>query len=94
MATVQMKSDYAASEVYSTAGSEAPPVIIFYCKTRKKKQKFVALRCTFTKLFKCCSVMIHLEIFFSLKQTKRRLLFNSFISNQRTYNFQLNDLMI
>lgn len=26
MATVQMKSDYAASEVYSTAGSEAPPV--------------------------------------------------------------------
>jgi hypothetical protein len=25
MATVQMKSDYAASEVYSTAGSEAPP---------------------------------------------------------------------
>lgn len=23
---VQMKSDYASSEVYSTAGSEAPPV--------------------------------------------------------------------
>lgn len=26
MATVQMKGDYAPSEVYSTAGSEAPPV--------------------------------------------------------------------
>lgn len=29
MATVQMKADYAASEVYSTA-SEAPPVSVFY----------------------------------------------------------------
>jgi hypothetical protein len=26
MATVQMKADYAASEIYSTAGSEGPPV--------------------------------------------------------------------
>lgn len=26
MATVQMKQEYAASEVYSTAGSEGPPV--------------------------------------------------------------------
>lgn len=25
---VQMKSDYASSEVYSTAGSEAPPVSV------------------------------------------------------------------
>lgn len=29
MATVQMKADYAASEVYSTA-SEAPPVSVFH----------------------------------------------------------------
>lgn len=30
MATVQMKSDYAASDAYSTVGSEAPPVSPLY----------------------------------------------------------------
>lgn len=36
MATVQMKGDYAPSEVYSTAGSEAPPVgwILLYKKNQ------------------------------------------------------------
>lgn len=49
--TVQMKPDYASSEVYSTVGSEAPPVsLVTLIPTYTKKKNHFSISMTY-KIF-------------------------------------------